>query len=105
MSSPAFHPESTMSNETPYVARCGWCEQGLVRLYRCDECEAISAICDECERIWSNPETIHADPNARANGAHPNCPMCPCGDVTWTLLTDADITENGFEKLVAGRSA
>lgn len=90
--------------ESPYIARCGWCEQGLVRLFRCDECDAIVAICDECERAWRDPADIHANPRAKSDGAHPNCPVCPNGDVTWTRLADDEIDENGFSELVAGRS-
>lgn len=94
-----------MSEPSAYIARCGFCGQGLVRLYRCDECDAVIAICDECERLWRDPAVIHDDPKARAHGAHPNCPACPNGDVTWTPLDEAGITANGFEKLVVGRSS
>ena len=90
--------------ESAFIARCGWCEQGLVRLYCCHECEAISAICDECERIWRDPSAIHADPHAASNGAHPNCPHCPNGNVSWTRLSDAEIRERGFDELVIGHS-
>jgi hypothetical protein len=93
-----------MTSESPFVARCGWCGQGLVRLYRCDECAAVSAICDECERIWRDPSVVHADPHARSDGAHPNCPHCPNGNVTWTRLSSADVREHGLEDLVIGRS-
>jgi len=93
-----------MTTESPYIARCGWCGQGLVRLYRCEECGAVSAICDECERIWRDPATIHADPHAKSNGAHPNCPHCPNGDVTWTRLSDVDARQEGLDSLVIGHS-
>jgi len=90
--------------ESAFVARCGWCEQGLVRLYRCNACEEVSAICDECERIWRDPSTIHSDPRAKSNGSHPNCPHCPNGDVTWTRLDDAEISRSGLRDLVIGHS-
>ena len=93
-----------MTGEEPYIARCGWCEQGLVRLYRCHECSATVAICDECERIWRDPSAIHDDPKAKSSGAHPNCPCCPNGDVTWSRLSTAEIEQQELADLVIGRS-
>lgn len=93
-----------MSVEEPYIARCGWCEQGLVRLHRCQECGATVAICDECERTWRDPAAIHADSRAKSNGAHPNCPFCPNGDVTWARLTEEEIEQEGLTSLVIGQS-
>ncbi len=95
-----------MSDSQPsaHIGRCGFCEQGLVRLYRCNACAAVSAICDECERIWRVPAEVHDDPDAPADAAHPSCPACASGHVTWSRLDAAGIAAAGLEHLVAGDS-
>ena len=37
--------------ELPYIARCAFCENGLLRPMRCSNCDGVVAICDECELI------------------------------------------------------
>ena len=37
--------------ESPYIAQCSFCREGLLRFMRCRQCDAVVAICDQCELI------------------------------------------------------
>ena len=81
---------------TPYVAQCGFCEQGLLRPMRCRSCQAIVAVCDECELIWDDLRAVHDNPKAPSAGAQPNCPVCDKPQVAWELLTRQETVAAGL---------
>ena len=56
-----------------------------MQLMRCQECQAVVAICDECELAWSDISATHADPHVAAVGAFPKCPHCSTVR-EWTVL-------------------
>ena len=57
--------------ETPYIAHCSFCKQGLLRFMRCRECDAVIAICDECELTWRNIASVHSNPRCPSSGSFP----------------------------------
>ena len=69
----------------PYIASCEFCEQGFIRIARCDCCEGIVAICDECEAVWSSPQVIADDSSAESDTEHPACPHCEKEVTEWTF--------------------
>lgn len=95
-----------MSDPTPkpYIARCGLCEQGVVRVVQCSECGMFSALCDECEALWKAPATPHANPAAPAEGQHPKCPHCEENVTGWNHFQDEKLAAAGFGDLIVGRS-
>lgn len=88
----------------PYVQSCGFCHDGLVRLFFCCECFVVTAICDECELLWSDIEKIAADPCASTDDAFPRCPSCNATEAGWRRLTRDEILARGFGKFIAGIS-
>jgi hypothetical protein len=88
----------------PYVARCSFCRQGLLRPTRCGECQAIVAVCDECELIWTDIEIVFADPHAQSNGAFPECPICGISHSNWERLDADSVEEVGLGHYVANMS-
>lgn len=80
-----------MSHEdVPSVVHCGFCEQGILRLMRCSECDAEVAVCDECELLWSDLAAVGADPETPSAGTYPTCPLCQQTHHNWTPVSDAE---------------
>ncbi len=88
-----------------YIAHCGFCGDGLLRLMCCDHCNSIMAVCDECELMWSQIAEVWEDPRCAASGTFPACPECGTSNATWTPLTDDEIVDNELAEFVVGRSA
>jgi hypothetical protein len=89
----------------PYVARCAFCEQGLLRLLQCQNCQAVAAICDECELVWDDVAAVSADPQTRSAAAFPRCPACRTKDATWSRLNKTQIKRAGLNSYLAGESS
>lgn len=99
------HPSSSSLPGEPYVQACGFCHDGLVRLYFCRECFSVAAICDECELLWSDIEQIAADPCAPTDDAFPRCPACNATEAGWRRLTREEIVTRGLARFIAGLSS
>lgn len=90
--------------DRPYIAECTFCHDGLIRLYHCEACRAVCAICDECELLWRNPEEIASDPNATTDDSFPKCPVCNSAQPVWSQLTEVEIDAQNLTDLVKGSS-
>jgi len=88
----------------PYVAECGFCGSGLLRLYRCSHCDGVVAICDECELTWTNIKAVAKNANAKSDGAFPKCPVCDADEADWYYLEPEEIAEHGLGQYVVGES-
>ena len=89
--------------ESPYVASCRFCEQGLLRLTRCDSCKSIVAMCDECELIWNDVAAVREHTGLEASSSFPHCATCN-EDVRWTRLSLEEVKEAGLKRFVIGES-
>jgi len=90
--------------ELPYVAQCGFCENGLLRFMRCVECDTVSAVCDECELIWKDLEEVSNDRFCSSSSAFPSCPNCDASASEWTTLEYQDVEDEGLSQFTAGDS-
>ena len=91
-------------SKLPYINRCGFCEQGLIRFCQCDSCDKVIAICDECELEWSDIGAVHNDPATASTGAFPACPACGNAKASWTRLNRAEVERMDLTSYVAGES-
>lgn len=89
-------------NSLPYISSCEFCEQGLVRIASCHNCEDLVAICDECEAVWASPQAIADDAGAPTNAQHPDCPHCDRDGTPWRFLTRVDLEQMGLADLTSG---
>jgi len=87
--------------ESPYVNQCKFCGDGLLRLYRCDGCAAIVAMCDECELIWRDVAVISRQADQPSDGAFPACPACGEHQAGWTELDRQAIREANLDAYLA----
>ncbi|MFT4639680.1 MAG: hypothetical protein ACI8T1_003005 [Verrucomicrobiales bacterium] len=55
----------------PYVRTCGFCENGLLRLWVSETDDRSVALCDECELYWEDMEAVYKDKHAPSSGAYP----------------------------------
>lgn len=78
--------------ESPYVCHCGFCEQGLLRLMRCQHCGIVAAVCDECELVWVDLALVSAEPTSPSSSSFPACPACKT-EREWQRLTEAAIAD------------
>ena len=90
--------------EYPYISECSVCGNGLLRLYQCDSCECVVAMCDECELIWIDVETVHKTPDSPSDGAFPLCPNCETTPESWCMLGSGDAADHDLDTFVAGTS-
>ncbi len=91
------------ADESPYISQCTRCGNGLLRIYQCDLCETVAAMCDECELIWSDIAEVAKDPEIESSGMFPECPSCE-QVADWTRLESDDATEAGLDEYIAGTS-
>lgn len=82
------------------IAQCGFCGQGLLRLYRCLRCSAVVALCDECELIWDDVAAVHADSSLPSDSSYPQCPRCAARDGGWHRLSRNEIDRGNLDKLL-----
>jgi hypothetical protein len=87
-----------------YLARCEFCEQGLLRFMRCDRCHAVVGVCDECELAWSDVRAVHSDPKLKSSSAFPHCPACGATDGITTRLNRSQILRAGLQDCIRGES-
>ena len=92
------------SAHRPYVAHCGFCHQGLLRLAECNGCHSIVAICDECELIWTDVAVASRDVDAASSGAYPVCPQCG-HNRSWRIPTLDQIARADLAQFVMGESS
>ena len=95
---------TSAQNKRPYVARCGFCEQGLLRLLSCRACGTVAAICDECELLWNDVPAVYADAESASAGAFPACPECGASKSEWDALTPEDARDLELEQYLTGES-
>jgi hypothetical protein len=94
-----------MANRSvPYIGRCGFCDQGLLRFLRCRDCQAIVACCDECELMWSDIAEVSRNPHQDASGAFPTCPSCGTSSSVWDKPTLRQLRDANVEHYIGGRS-
>ena len=91
-------------DQRPYLARCGFCEQGLLRFMRCPSCGGVLAVCDECELVWADLAAVSADPSTPAATAWPYCPICQTSHAHWGHLDREEIERAGLTRFVSGQS-
>ncbi len=87
--------------KSPYIRQCSFCGDGLLRLYRCQRCDAVAAICDECELIWKDVEDASRDPQRSSDAAFPACPACGTKRAKWSRLSLPQIRSAGLEDYLA----
>jgi hypothetical protein len=88
----------------PYIGRCGFCDQGLLRFLRCRHCQVIVACCDECELIWSDIAAVSRNPHLDSCGAYPACPACGKSPTVWAKPTRDQLRDAQLDGFIAGRS-
>lgn len=94
-----------MSNkERPYIEQCSFCGNGLLRFYRCSNCDDVVALCDECELMWIDIESLAADQNLPADTSYPQCPSCGLEDSEFTKVTAEELEELKLDRFSAGES-
>ncbi|MCA9215180.1 MAG: hypothetical protein KDB27_19060 [Planctomycetales bacterium] len=94
-----------MKKEFPYVVGCPVCRDGLLRAFRCGQCQSIAAICDDCESMWADVESVFNDPHQDAQGAFPKCCHCESTKPEWEKLDVDDMAEAGLEPFITDVSA
>ncbi len=92
------------TEEIPYICKCAFCEQGLLRFRSCPECEAVCAICDECELVWEAVSEVSDDPSIKASCAFPRCPVCGAKERGWPVLRVEEIQDAELEDYIADES-
>lgn len=90
--------------EGPYIRHCSFCEQGMLRFMRCQECESVSAICDECELTWSDIAAVSAADSAKSAGAFPACPACDTPGARWKQLDESGVRDAELGVYIGGSS-
>jgi hypothetical protein len=85
----------------PFIARCGFCEQGLLRFMRCHSCTTVVAVCDECELVWLDIAAVKEDPQIPSSAAFPKCPACHSKQPYWSRLTRKEIAKSSLARYVA----
>ena len=85
----------------PHIARCGFCEQGLLRFMRCHSCTTVVAVCDECELVWLDIAAVKDDPQTRSSSAFPKCPACHSKHAYWSRLTRQEIESSSLSRYMA----
>ena len=94
-----------MSNEErPYIERCGFCGDGLLRFHRCSTCDEIIALCDECGLMWEDIEALSSDPNLPSDSSSPMCPSCGEREAEFGRVTVEEIDEKHLDRFSAGES-
>ena len=88
----------------PYIRRCTFCEQGLLRFLRCRKCHAFVACCDECELLWGDIAAAHHDPQLPSTGAFPACPHCGDNPAQWDQPTQRQLHTTKLEPYIGGKS-
>ncbi len=88
----------------PFIARCSFCNEGLLRFMRCRHCDAVIAICDECELTWRNIAAVHSNPRCPSSGAFPACPACNTPESHWSQLDCAHVVQASLTQYMAGES-
>jgi hypothetical protein len=51
--------------------------------------------------IWSDIETVYADPLAKSNGEFPACPICGETHTNWERLDSVTIEQVGLQHYMA----
>ena len=92
------------TEETPYIGRCDFCSQGLLRFMQCDKCNKVCAVCDECELIWHDVAAVSDNPKTSSSSSFPTCPTCKKKVDGWKRLDVSDVATVDLESFVAGRS-
>ena len=86
----------------PYLGTCRFCQAGLLRVLRCEDCGTIVAVCDECELLWSDIRAMRANPKQRSDGTFPICPTSHTAASHWQRLNLTAIRRAGLGKYVVG---
>ena len=92
------------TNEIPYIGRCDFCSQGLLRFMRCGNCGEICAVCDECELVWQDVAAVRSNPKAASSSSFPKCPACKKKVDDWQRLDLSEVEAAGVAEFVAGKS-
>lgn len=85
----------------PYVSSCGFCGDGLLRLFRCASCDGVVTTCDECELTWVN--LSKAPCGTGSDATFPKCPHCK-KESDWYYLDAEDVAQRKLGKFVEGES-
>ncbi len=94
-----------MTNESrPYIETCTFCGNGLLRFYRCSNCDEIVAVCDECELMWCDIEGVYRDPNLSSDSSWPQCPSCGMPEAEYEKVTARELEERDLHKFSSGES-
>jgi hypothetical protein len=88
-------------DKLPYIARCGFCEQGLLRFMRCHSCTTVVGVCEECELVWLDIAAVKDDPKTRSSSAFPKCPACHSKHAYWSWLTREEVESSSLVRYVA----
>lgn len=88
----------------PYIAECSFCGDGLLRFFRCSECDGFAAVCDECELMWSDIAAVGEDHEIESDSTYPVCPHCEAEKPDWESPDPDAITHAGLDDSIAGTS-
>ncbi len=91
----------THQAQAPYITRCGFCGQGLLRFMRCHSCTTVVAVCDQCERVWLDLAAVKDDPNTPASASFPKCPACHSKHAYWSRLTRPEVENSALSRYLA----
>jgi hypothetical protein len=92
-------------SERPYICECGFCGDGLIRFFRCSECDHVVGLCDECELMWEDIERLSHDPNLSADSSFPVCPSCGYPRAKWSRPTVEELEELDLDEFISGESS
>ena len=92
------------SGEKPYISSCSFCQNGLLRFYRCGTCHAVVVLCDECELMWEDVKQVSDDPNQSSDSCYPRCPACGDPTAAWSTASSDEIEDHGLRQYKRGES-
>ena len=82
----------------PYVRTCGFCDNGLLRLWRSSAADRIVALCDECELYWDDVAAVYEDADTPSSGAFPVL------EGEWRAATREEVEASQLGSYVRGES-
>ena len=61
----------------PHERACPFCAQGLLRYWKCSNCDELVLLCDECELVWRDLEDVEKFGSlSHRQFTYPECPSC-----------------------------
>ena len=92
--------DQQQQEEAAYVSSCGFCGNGLLRLWvpNSPDDDRSIALCDECELYWEDIAAVIEDDCAPSSGAYPAL------GGAWHAASAEEIAKRGLQDFVQGES-